>query len=409
MECRFEDRSTGHARVLSGLHERIVATSAASLAPALARIAEAQAAGYWVALLLDYELGEWLEPAVVGSKADRVGAHLGAGFDAQPDQERGSRSDTSLRAGTHTDQANAPSETPRLTALVFTHMHDTDIWPGRPDTDAGIVSVDPRVTQADYVTAIDEIRRLIREGDVYQINYTLPLDVKTRGTPEDIYARLAAQQTASHSAFIDDRAEGGRAVLSFSPELFVRRRGTRIESRPMKGTAPRSANPAEDHQLGQALLASEKNRSENVMIVDLIRNDLGRIAKPGSVQVDALFTLEQYPQVWTLTSTISAELADTSLSGMLHALFPCGSITGAPKVAAMQHIKRLEPSPRGLYCGGLGWLAPNGDFDLSVTIRTLVLGTDGTGVYGVGGGIVYDSDPLDEWEECLWKARVLTR
>ncbi len=385
MHCRFEDRATGRARILSGFRERIVATAAQSLAPALARIAAAQSAGYWVALLLDYELGEWLEPAVT-----------------HPSTSEG----VSLVA---TAPRSASPREPRLTALVFEHMQDTAVWPGRPDADAEILSVDPRISRTDYVQAIEEVRRLIGNGDVYQINYTLPLDVRTRGTPEDVYARLAARQTASHSAFINDLADGGRAVLSFSPELFVRRRGTRIESRPMKGTAPRSTDPAEDQRLGQALLASEKNRAENVMIVDLIRNDLGRIAKPGSVQVDALFTLEQYPQVWTLTSTVSAELADTSLSGMLHALIPCGSITGAPKVAAMQHIRRLEPFPRGLYCGGLGWLAPDGDFDLSVTIRTLVLGADGSGVYGVGGGIVYDSDPLDEWEECLWKARVLTR
>jgi len=385
MDCRFEDRGTGRARVLSGLRERIAVDSAESLAPALARIAAAQADGYWVALLLDYELGEWLEPAVM-----------------HPSASEGSSLAETARG------ADIPRG-PRLTALVFAHMHETEIRPGRPNADAEIVSVEPRVAKTDYVHAIEAVRRLIGNGDVYQINYTLPLDVRTRGTPEDVYARLAANQTASHSAFVNDLADGGRAVLSFSPELFVRRRGSRIESRPMKGTAPRSADAAEDQRLGQALLASEKNRAENVMIVDLIRNDLGRIAKPGSVKVDALFTLEQYPQVWTLTSTVSAELDDTSLSGMLHALFPCGSITGAPKVAAMQHIRRLEPFPRGLYCGGLGWLAPDGDFDLSVTIRTLVLGADGRGVYGVGGGIVYDSDPLDEWEECLWKARVLTR
>jgi para-aminobenzoate synthetase component 1 len=369
--CRFEDRGTGRARLLSRLRERIVATTPDELAPALAYIATAQAAGRWVGLLLDYELGEWLEPAVMQNVPPRVAA-------------------------------------PRLTALVFDEMHDTDALPGCPDADAEILSVTPRVAQADYLRTVEEIHTLIGDGDVYQINHTLPLDVQTRGEPADLYARLAARQTASHAAFIDDRADGGRAVLSFSPERFVRRRGTRIESRPMKGTAPRSTDPVEDRRLADALLASEKNRAENVMIVDLIRNDLGRIARPGSVKVDALFTLEAYPQVWTLTSTVSAELADTSLAGMLHALFPCGSITGAPKVAAMRHIRRLEPSPRGLYCGALGWLAPDGDFDLSVTIRTLVLDRNGAGVYGVGGGIVYDSDPREEWEECLWKARVLT-
>ncbi len=373
MHCRFEDRSTGRARVLSGLHARIVAESAEAVPDALARIAAAQAEGRWVALMLDYELGEWLEPAVLAG-----------------------------------EQAGIATPGPRLTALVFDTMADEDAWTGPPAGEARVVSVQPRVSQADYVAAVEEIRQSIAQGEVYQINYTMPLDVRTDGAPEDVYVHLAGRQTAAHCVFIDDLEEGGRAVLSFSPELFLRRRGSRLESRPMKGTAPRSADPAEDRQLGEALLASAKNRAENVMIVDLIRNDLGRVAQAGSVQVDALLTLEQYPQVWTLTSTVSATLKTPSLADILHALFPCGSITGAPKIAAMRHIRRLEAAPRGLYCGALGWLAPDGDFDLNVSIRTLVLDAQGHGVYGVGGGIVYDSDPLNEWEECLWKSRVLS-
>ncbi|MNV61774.1 Aminodeoxychorismate synthase component 1 [compost metagenome] len=175
----------------------------------------------------------------------------------------------------------------------------------------------------------------------------------------------------------------------------------------MKGTAPRHPDSAEDERMGRELLASEKNRAENLMIVDLLRNDLGRLAEPGSVKVDALFSLERYPTVWTMTSTVSATAPEASLEDVLRALFPCGSITGAPKVAAMRRIRQMESAPRGLYCGSVGWLAPDGDFSLNVAIRTLVLNRSGQGVYSVGGGIVYDSDPAEEWQECHWKARIL--
>jgi len=144
------------------------------------------------------------------------------------------------------------------------------------------------------------------------------------------------------------------------------------------------------------------------MIVDLLRNDLGRLALPGSVRAEPLFSLEKYPSVWTMTSTVQAEIApETSFAEILRALFPCGSVTGAPKIAAMKRIQETEPEPRGIYCGSLGWLAPNGDFSLNVAIRTLVLDDQGHGRYHVGGGIVYDSDPEQEWDECHWKARIL--
>jgi para-aminobenzoate synthetase component 1 len=175
----------------------------------------------------------------------------------------------------------------------------------------------------------------------------------------------------------------------------------------MKGTAPRHEDPAEDERLGRELLQSEKNRAENLMIVDLLRNDLGRIAVPGTVSVDALFSLERYPSVWTLTSTIRAQAPEVGLETLLRALFPCGSITGAPKIAAMKKIKELEGRTRGIYCGSIGWLAPGGDCSLNVAIRTIEMHDEQDGVFGVGGGIVYDSVPEQEWEECLWKARIL--
>src|SRR5690606_24263696 len=194
---------------------------------------------------------------------------------------------------------------------------------------------------------------------------------QSNATPEQLYRTIASRHPIAHAAYFED---GHRTIASFSPELFVTRRGDKLTVRPMKGTAPRHPDPAQDQRQAEALQTSTKNRAENLMIVDLLRNDLGRIAVPGSVHVEALFSLEKYPSVWTLTSTISAtQSRNYSLLELCAALFPCGSITGAPKVAAMQAIAEVEPYPRGIYCGSLGWLAPDGDCSLNVAIRTLEL------------------------------------
>ncbi|WP_050817676.1 aminodeoxychorismate synthase component I, partial [Bordetella pertussis] len=292
----------------------------------------------------------------------------------------------------------------RLTALAFERAEVEAPWPAPATPAARIVSVAPRMARDDYLRAVDAIRELIAAGELYQVNYTQPLDVRIEGDPRLLYRQIAARHPVGNGAYIED---GERTILSFSPELFVARQGERLVTRPMKGTAPRHADPAEDARLGRELLASDKNRAENLMIVDLLRNDLGRLATPGSVKVDALFSLERYPTVWTMTSTVSAHAPHAGLADVLRALFPCGSITGAPKIAAMRRIRQMEAAPRGLYCGSIGWLAPDGDFSLNVAIRTLVLDRAGHGVYGVGGGIVHDSDAAQEWQECHWKARIL--
>ncbi|VFR50790.1 Para-aminobenzoate synthase, aminase component [plant metagenome] len=386
---RFEDRLAGRAIVLAGLRERITACAPQDVAGALARIGAAQRAGRWVALLLDYELGEWLEPGVMLPG----GAHAAGGVPAP-------------------GPSHAAAGTPRLTALVYERMHEEAPWTPSAD-EAGdgpvapaVQAVQPRIGAARYCDNVRRIREWIAQGEVYQINYTHAADVGTQGAPDALYRRLAARHPSAHAAYVED---DGRTVLSFSPELFLQREGGTLTTRPMKGTAPRLPDPAADQASGQALLASEKNRAENLMIVDLLRNDLGRVARPGSVRVEALFTLERYPSVWTLTSTVRADAPDASLADILRALFPCGSVTGAPKIAAMRRIRELEDGPRGLYCGSIGWLAPNGDFSLNVAIRTLLLGSATQGVYHAGGGIVADSDPTQEWEECEWKSRVLTR
>ena len=246
---------------------------------------------------------------------------------------------------------------------------------------------------------MDRIKRLIFEGDCYQVNFTFPLEFEWFGTPLGLYRRLRERQPVRYGGLVGDARQG---IVSLSPELFLERRGDRLLTRPMKGTAPRSL--PKEH-----LLASAKDRAENLMIVDLLRNDLGRIADNGSVMVDQLFAIEDYPSVWQMVSEISARVGSgCGFGDVLRALFPCGSITGAPKIRAMQIVDELETSPRHLYTGALGWLAPNRDFRLNVAIRTLELADGGMGKLGVGSGIVADSRPAAEWQECLLKARFLS-
>ncbi|OZI52532.1 aminodeoxychorismate synthase component I [Bordetella genomosp. 4] len=410
MQCRFEDRLAGRALNLQRLRQRIEARRPEELPAALDAIEGARRAGYWVALLLDYELGEWLAPettlppptggAATCLAADDSPRLTGLVFERMTVETPWPAEKTVLTQPSENTPAHA-SEVAAPTSLEAANTADITI----PQALAThITSIRPRMARADYLRQIEAIRQLIAAGELYQVNYTQPLDIQVQGDPSALYRHLAALHPVAHGAYIEDVQ---RTVLSFSPELFVRREGTRLTVRPMKGTSPRHPDPAEDERLGRELHASVKNRAENLMIVDLLRNDLGRLARPGSVQVPALFTLERYPTVWTMTSTVTAEVPDATFSQILHALFPCGSITGAPKVAAMRRIRQMEMAPRGLYCGAIGWLAPDGDFSLNVAIRTLVLDQTGHGVYSVGGGIVHDSDPELEWQECQWKARLL--
>ena len=386
-QCCFEDRLAGEAKVLSGLRQRITARSAAELPAAFAAIQTAQGAGHWIALMLDYELGEWFEPAL---------------------QPTARAAQAELPTPTGAAQTHLKPRS-RLTALVFDSVTVEKPWVSSGSASAVakacITSVTASLSQTDYFDRIQKIKEWIAQGEVYQINSTFALNVSTQGSAQALYRQLANQHPSAHAAFIEDDEQ---TVLSFSPELFLQRRGTMLTTRPMKGTAPRSNDPLEDQRLGQHLQASAKDRAENLMIVDLLRNDLGRIALPGSVVAAPLFSLEAYPSVWTMTSTIQATIApETSLEQILRALFPCGSITGAPKIAAMKRIQQTEAQPRGLYCGSLGWLAPNGDFSLNVAIRTLLLKQDGSGLYHIGGGIVHDSVAQLEWDECHWKARIV--
>jgi para-aminobenzoate synthetase/4-amino-4-deoxychorismate lyase len=295
---------------------------------------------------------------------------------------------------------------------------------GRETGPAGIGAVRPNVDAAAFTRAIGRIRDYIAAGDTYQVNYTYRLRFDAFGSPAALYARLRARQPVPYGALVC--LPDGRAVLSLSPELFVRHDAGRLLARPMKGTAPAAvdaaddaANEAENALRAQRLAADPKNRAENLMIVDLLRNDLGRIARTGSVGVPALFEVKRYSRVLQMTSTVQAQLRpDVGLAGIFDALYPCGSITGAPKRRTMEIIHELEPAARGLYTGALGWIDPPaaagaafGDFCLSVPIRTLVLQPESAGVrrgeLGVGAGIVHDSVAEAEYAECRLKAGFL--
>jgi para-aminobenzoate synthetase/4-amino-4-deoxychorismate lyase len=257
-----------------------------------------------------------------------------------------------------------------------------------------------------YDQAFAAVEDYIAAGDVYQINLTLKYHFAFEGDPVALYAALRRKQRVAYGALIHT---GELDVLSLSPELFLRREGKHMSTRPMKGTAPRGRTPREDARLKTWLAVDEKQRAENLMIVDLLRNDLGRVAKIGSVEVTDLFTVETYRSVHQMTSGISAELrSDMGLKDMLRALFPCGSVTGAPKVRAMEIIRELEGAPRGIYTGAIGHIAPSGDSQFNVAIRTVVL-SGAEGEMGIGSGIVADSKVDAEFEECLLKANFLTK
>lgn len=264
----------------------------------------------------------------------------------------------------------------------------------------------PRVSRDEYDAAVTRIRELIAAGDTYQVNYSFPLTSIFKGDTYVLYRSLCLAQGAQYSAYLD---LGRFKVLCLSPELFFERRGDEVITRPMKGTIHRGRWPAEDRELAEWLKQSAKDRAENVMIVDLLRNDLGKVSVTGSVRVSWLFDIERFETVWQMTSTVESTLKDgVSLVELMSALFPCGSITGAPKIRTMEIIRELERFPRGPYTGTIGLLEPGGDCVFNVAIRTVVVDTESNeATFGVGGGVTIDSTAEREYEECLVKSRFL--
>jgi len=313
----------------------------------------------------------------------------------------------SYEAGTAFEPA-AAMEPDRTTPLFWFGLFDgweevADVPALLPDpAGAWIGQVRPAITRDEYGTRFDAVQELIRAGDVYQANLTFRATATLIGDPLAAYAQLRARSRAGWGALIDT---GTHRILSCSPELFFRLDGDRLLSRPMKGTARRGDEPEGDRRLATALASDNKQRAENLMIVDLMRNDLARVATPGSVAVPDLFRVETFPTVHQLVSDVTARLApDKDALDVLAALFPCGSITGAPKVRAMQAIAELEGAPRGVYTGAIGRLDADGDAQFNVAIRTLSVPHGGTeATLGLGGGIVADSEAEAEWDEAAAK------
>lgn len=372
----LHDNLTRHAKSLlfAEPRELIVAHDAASARTALRRIAAAGREGLWAAGYLAYELGFLFE--------ERLEAFL-------------------------------PGET--RTPLLWFGLYDAPQALSAQEVNALLSgtcegaarNITPMLDFPAYARAFEAARALITAGDIYQVNLTLKAGFALEGEALGLYRTLSQSQKVAYGAFID---AGDHKILSRSPELFVSGTGEVLKARPMKGTLKRGRTLAEDRAGRAALAGDEKNRAENLMIVDLLRNDLSRIAAMGSVKVTDLFTVETYRSLHTMVSGIEArKRADVGLVEVLENLFPCGSITGAPKIRAMEIIRDLEAGPRGLYTGSIGYIAPNGDFAFNVAIRTAIIDAAGKGEIGIGGGIVADSIAEAEYEEALLKLKFLSQ
>ncbi|MBR9894191.1 aminodeoxychorismate synthase component I [bacterium] len=341
-------------------------------AAALERLEAARRAGFWIAGVASYELGHALEPKLAALAAQGAGPLLTFGIFERPSD-----------AAPLLAQAEAES------------------------ADVTVSEVTPLWDRAAYAERFHEIKAMIARGDLYQVNLTMPMTLRFNGAPLGLWGAMRRFQPVGHGAYV---ALGDTQILSRSPERFFRLEADgRIMVAPMKGTAPRAADPERDAALRDALAQDAKNRAENIMIVDLMRNDLSRLSRVGSVTVPALLEVETYATVHQMVSRVEAQLEGApSLPELMRALFPCGSITGAPKIAAMQAIHRLERWQRGAYCGAIGWAGPDGRADFNVAIRSLTVTGTGRAQMGVGGGIVHDSVCDDEYEEALWKSRFVT-
>ena len=280
-------------------------------------------------------------------------------------------------------------------------------YEARQDRSCQVHNIRNTVEKDTYVRDINSVREAIARGDTYQVNYTFKHKFDFGGSAEDLFFNLCMKQSASYAAFIRCL---DMDILSLSPELFFQRNAENAVVKPMKGTIERGINNADDTRKAEELHNSIKNRAENVMIVDLLRNDLGRISKTGSVMVDKLYEIEKYETLFQMTSTIRSELDENvNWFQFFKSMFPCGSVTGAPKINTMRIIDRLEKGPRGVYTGGIGYIAPDNTSVFNVAIRTVVLDRiRKCGEMGIGSGIIYDSDPYSEFDECLLKADFLT-
>ena len=350
--------------------DTIVAWTIEDVVPAMRRVEEAAANGSWAVGFVSYDAGPAFDAAIASHRAD---------------------------------------DTPLLAFGLFADSTPDEFDPEDP---AGAFSAGPwhpTIDQDRYEAGVRAVKEHIAAGNTYQVNLTLRLHGQFEGDPLGLFRTLARSQRGDHLVYLDF---GSHALCSASPELFFRRTplpdgGTKLFSKPMKGTRARSVDATTDARLADELVASEKDRAENTMIVDMMRNDFGRIARIGSVAVPDLHIVESYPTVHQMISSVTAE-TDASLTEVFGATFPPASITGAPKVATSRIITALESDGRGSYCGAAGLVAPDGRAEFNVAIRSVWIDRSaGTAVYGTGGGIVWDSDPTEEWHETRTKTRVL--
>ncbi|MDT3442813.1 MULTISPECIES: aminodeoxychorismate synthase component I [unclassified Pseudofrankia] len=371
--ARFDDLVAGRALAFPPPHQVLTTERPDEVASVLAEVERATAAGAWAFGYVSYEAAPGLDQGLAVAPVSADDPPL-------------------IWFGLCGDPVEVPPVPP-------------------PSAAQGPARWTPDWTAGDHARVVARVREHIAAGETYQCNVTDRLRATVDGDPYLLYARLARAQLAAYNAYLD---LGRFVVISASPELFFDWVGDRLWTRPMKGTAARGRTPSEDRDQARRLRTSPKELAENVMIVDLLRNDLAKVALVGSVEVTQLFALERYPTVWQLTSEITSRLhPDRGLVDIFRALFPCGSVTGAPKRRSMEVIREVETGPRGVYCGAVGLVAPpSAPFRarFNVAIRTAVVDRQtACGVYGAGGGITWDSRPAAEWTELLAKAAVLTR
>jgi para-aminobenzoate synthetase / 4-amino-4-deoxychorismate lyase len=378
IEARFDDLTSGGTSFrLVGPVGVVEARRPDEVADVIAAAEASAQRGLWVGGFVTYEAAPGLDPALAVRTRD-------------PDDPF--------------------AEMPLAWFAMFERREQTALPEPRDDGAGGAAAWRPSMDRRRYDAAIASIRERIAAGDTYQVNHTLRLRSSVTGDERGLYRDMCFAQRGAYAAYLN---AGRYRVCSASPELFFELNEGRLTTRPMKGTAPRGRWPAEDREIAEKLEASVKDRAENAMIVDLLRNDLGRVSRPGSVGWSEVFAAERYETVWQLTSTVASQIEPgVGLREVFGALFPSGSVTGAPKVRSMEIIADLEDSPRGVYCGAVGFLAPPGHGPaarFNVAIRTVTLDSDGgVAEYGVGGGITWDSRAGAEYEEIVAKARILT-
>jgi len=369
----LEDGPEGEVKVFANPKKLICAWSIDEVPKALQDMEDERSDGMWLAGYASYELGYALEPKLEKIiPSNRQAPLICFGVFSGPD-----------------DDAKKDLEKQAVLEKNFAELdHPVALW-----------------SESDYEIPFNVLADYIASGDFYQTNLTFPMSSKYKGTVLGLYERLKTLQPVKYGGVVN--FSEGPILISRSPELFFKvDNNGNISTRPMKGTLPRGKDSEEDERLKKWLSSDPKNRAENLMIVDLLRNDISRISKVGSVHVPELFTVETYETVLQMVSEVRASLLDhLSIRDLFTALFPCGSITGAPKIRAMEVIRDVEAEARDVYCGSMGWISPKGSMSFNVCIRTLSLFADGNVRLNVGGGIVHDSTAKTEYEEALWKAR----